>query len=390
MPTPQQVARRRAFAIVAALAATALIWLLLFNGKGDGDNTAGRRGGAQDANPRVARVESQLSLPEMVDQVMLIGFDGGAAKGDIETELRGHQDGGVIVGPDNWPGKEAGAQLVGGLRAAGLAGGRVAPLIVAQQEGGAYRAFTDLPPGETEFQIAETGKPAAVEAWSQEGAGALRAEGFDLDLFPVADLTGQTSPVAERGFAADPTAVSAFTDAALKGCVAARMACAPGHFPGLGAASQDTDQGPATVQADPQALAAQDLPPFRTAFSDHALAVVLSLAYYAAYDPVTPGALAEPVATGLLRDQLNFKGAAITDDLEAGAIRATMSVPEAAVEAIVAGADMVQVSSPGDVDKVRKALLDAADEGRISSERLADAAARVLELKRQAGLLRGH
>ena len=40
--------------------------------------------------------------------------------------------------------------------------------------------------------------------------------------------------------------------------------------------------------------------------------------------------------------------------------------------------------------QTRKALLDAADQGRISSERLADAAARVLELKRRAGLLRGH
>jgi beta-N-acetylhexosaminidase len=157
----------------------------------------------------------------------------------------------------------------------------------------------------------------------------------------------------------------------------------------MGSASQDTDLGPATVQSDPQSLAARDLPPFQAAFAANAPAVVLSLAYYAAYDPVTPGALTEPVATGLLRDQLHFGGAAITDDLEAGAVRATMSVPEAAVEAIVAGADMVQVSSPTDVDKVRQALLAAAADGRISSQRLADAAARVLELKRRVGLLRG-
>jgi beta-N-acetylhexosaminidase len=265
----------------------------------------------------------------------------------------------------------------------------VAPLIVAQQEGGAYRSFPDLPPAQTEFEIAQTGKPTAVEAWAQQDAAALRAEGFDLNLFPVADLTGPTSPVAQRGFSSDSTAVSALTKSALDGCRTARMACAPGRFPGLGSASQDTDQGPATVQSDPETLQSQDLPPFRTAFASHAPAVVLSLAYYAAFDPVTPGALSEPVATGLLRDQLHYRGAAITDDLEAGAIRATMSVPEAAVEAIVAGADMVQVSSPADVEKVRKALLAAAEQGRISSQRLADAAARVLELKRQVGLLRG-
>ncbi len=389
MPIPRQVARRRqAVAILVALAATALVWLLLFRGGGE-KGGASRGGGATEARPQVARVESKLSAPEMVDQVLLVGFSGQKASGDIATELRAHQDGGVLVGPDNWPGGGAGAQLVGGLRAAGLAGGRVAPLIVAQQEGGNYRSFADLPPAQTEFQIAQTGKPPAVQSWAQQGAAALRAEGFDLNLFPIADLTGQTSPVGERGFASDPTAVSAFTKAAIDGCTAARMACAPGRFPGLGSASQDTDQGPATVQSDSQSLAAQDLPPFRTAFADHVPAVVLSLAFYAAFDPVTPGALSEPVATGLLRDQLHFKGAAITDDLEAGAVRATMSVPEAAIEAIVAGADMVQVSSPGDVEKVRQALLTAVAQGRISPQRLADAAARVLELKHRVGLLRG-
>jgi beta-N-acetylhexosaminidase len=228
-----------------------------------------------------------------------------------------------------------------------------------------------------------------VERWAEQGAAALRADGFDLDLFPVADLTGATSPVAQRGFATDPTVVSAFTHAAVRGCVLARMACAPAHFPGLGSATQDTDQGPATVQLDQQTLAQQDLSPFRTAFDSHVPAVVLSLAYYAAYDPVTPGALSPAIVTGLLRDQLDYGGAAITDDLDAGAIRATMSVPEAAVEAIVAGADLVQVSSPADVEKVRSALLTAAEQGRIPSGRLADAAARVLELKRRVGLLRG-
>jgi beta-glucosidase-like glycosyl hydrolase len=50
---------------------------------------------------------------------------------------------------------------------------------------------------------------------------------------------------------------------------------------------------------------------------------------------------------------------------------------------------MVQIGSARDVAKVRASLLRAADTGEISQSRLADAAARVLELKRQAGLLRG-
>lgn len=386
-PSPAVARRRQAIAVLLALLATALIWFLLF--RGGSDEGSGRSGGAPDARPQVERVESKLSLPEMVDQVMLIGFDGQQASGEISTELRSHQVGGVIVGSANWANSDEGAGLVGRLRAEGLAGGRVAPLIAAQQEGGDFRSFADLPPAESEFQIGSTNRPAAVERWAQQGAGALRGAGFDLDLFPIADVTGPTSPIRERGFSSNPEAVAAFTAAALRGCQAARMACVPGHFPGLGSASQDTDEGPATVASDEQSLAGNDLPAFRAAFGAHAAAVLLALAFYAAYDPVTPAALSAPITTDLLRNQLHFKGAAITDDLEAGAIRATMGVPEAAVEAIVAGADMVQIGSARDVEPVRKALLDAAEQGRISNERLADAAARVLELKRQVGLLRG-
>jgi beta-N-acetylhexosaminidase len=386
-PSPAVARRRQALAIALAVVATALIWLLLFRGGGGTQDSRG--GGVPDANPQVARVESQFSLPEMVDQVMLIGFDGKSAEGPIRTELRSHQVGGVLVGSSNWPGATAGQALVGGLRAAGLAGGRIPPLVVAQQEGGSYRSFADLPPDQTEFQIGAAGSPAGVESWAQDAAAHLRAEGFDLDLFPIADVSGATSPIRDRGFSSDPRAVAAMTAAALRGCREARMACAPAHFPGLGDASQDTDQGPATVASTEQDLTDRALPPFESAIRAGVPAMVLSLAFYAAYDPVTPGALSEPVATGLLRDRLHYGGAAITDDLEAGAVRATEPVPEAAVEAIAAGSDMVQVSSAHDVPRVRAALLAAAQNGQIPQPRLADAAARVLELKRQAGLLKG-
>jgi beta-N-acetylhexosaminidase len=102
---------------------------------------------------------------------------------------------------------------------------------------------------------------------------------------------------------------------------------------------------------------------------------------------VTPGALSESVATGLLRDDYGYEGAAITDDLGAGAVKADYSVPEAAVAAIQAGADMVQIDSPADQNGVRDALVKAVASGEIPEARLAQAAGRILQLKRQIGLI---
>ncbi|MGH2987430.1 MAG: glycoside hydrolase family 3 N-terminal domain-containing protein, partial [Solirubrobacterales bacterium] len=174
--------------------------------------------------------------------------------------------------------------------------------------------------------------------------------------------------------------------AAILGCREAGVASAPLHFPGLGAASQDTSRGPATVGLDPESLAARDLVPFEAAFAERVPAVVLSLAIYTAYDPVTPGALAEPVVTGLLRERLGFEGVAITDDLGAGAVRAGHTVDEAAVEALAAGADLLQIGSPEDQVRVREGILAALESGELPEARLQEAAARVLELKLAQGL----
>ena len=115
--------------------------------------------------------------------------------------------------------------------------------------------------------------------------------------------------------------------------------------------------------------------------------MVLSLAFYAAYDPVTPAPLSPEVATGLLRDELGFEGVAITDDLGAGAVRSGYSVPKAAVAALAAGADLVQIDAPEDQAAGARGDRRRGRRRRaLALERLQEAAARVLELKRLRGL----
>jgi beta-N-acetylhexosaminidase len=378
-------ARRRLLAVLLAVLMTAALWLLLFRGDDDGEATSEPARGVSES---VAALVRGLSPTERVSQVLLFGFDGTDQTSPIFGTVTSEELGGVLIGPQNWVDAEQGGTLAGALRAAGLSERRTAPLIVAAQEGGEYRSFEDLPPEQTQLEIGDAGSVQGAEAWALETGRALRAAGFDLNLFPVADVATLDSPIADRAFSDDPAVAAAMTAAAVRGCRAARIACAAIHFPGLGAASQDTNQGPATVSLDPASLADRDLQAFDAAFAERVPAVGLSLSFYAAYDPVTPAALSEAVATGLLRDELGFDGLAVTDDLGAGAIKAGYTVPEAAVAAIQAGADMVQVASPKDQRGVREALLGAVRSGAISEERLAEAAGRVLELKRARGLLR--
>jgi beta-N-acetylhexosaminidase len=380
------IVRRRLAVVLVVLALAGAAVYLLVGDDSEGDLTTSALPPSISAQSSI--LSTQLSPDQLVDQVLLLGFDG-TTKADtpILGVLAARQLGGVIVQPQNWTDAAQGAALTRALRAAGSTEARIPPLVVAAQEGGRYRSFPDLPPQLTELQIGDGGSIGSAEAWARDTGRALRANGFDLNLFPVADVATLDSPIADRAFSDDPAAAAQLTAAAVRGCRDAQIACAALHFPGLGAASQDTTEGPATVSLDPASLAARDLQAFQAAFAEHVPAVVLSLAFYAAYDPVTPGALAEPVATGLLRDELGFDGVAITDDLGSGAVRSDYSVAKAAVAAIAAGADMIQIDSPDEQGNVRDALLAALDSGELSEARLREAAGRVLELKRRLGLL---
>ncbi|UJA21082.1 hypothetical protein HJD18_13245 [Thermoleophilia bacterium SCSIO 60948] len=378
-------------ALALTLIAAALV-LILTDGEGevccapDPTTSAGSAGGEPGGGP-VGEVEG-LDRTEQIDQVLLIGFEGSKVDGDILDVASERALGGVLIGSENWDDASAGRKLVSGLEKVALDSGDVPPpLIVTAQEGGVHRALDDLPPEATQTQIADEGDPDAVVEWAEGAAKELKASGFDLDLFPIADVATLDSPLGDRVFSDSTRLVEELTVEAIEGCEEADLLCAPAHFPGLGAAAGDTDAAPSGVSLDERTLKARDLTPFRSAFETGAPAVVVSLAFYSAIDGTTPAALSRPITTDLLRRDLGFKGAAITDDLSAGAIRGSYDPGEAAVRALDAGADMVQISDPDEAEAARRAIEKALDEGDLSPDRLAEAVERVLELKRDAGLI---
>jgi beta-N-acetylhexosaminidase len=363
------------FAIVAAVAS------VLIQRASDDDPA---KPAVVDAAPAVKAKLGKLSVEQKVDAVMVEGFDDPKA---AAARLSAAELGGVIVGPEDWA--SGGAAVVSQLKRSGSGSGRTPPLIVGRQEGGIYRSYPDLPPDLRQVEIGDLGDPAQAASSAQQAGKALKAAGFDLNLAPVADVATLDSPIADRAYSDDPEIAAAMAASAIQGCKAAAIACAVSHFPGLGGANGDTANDPATVALDPLSLEARDISAFLAAFDAGAPATVLSLAFYAAYDPVTPGALSPSVATDLLRGELGFKGVAITDDLTSGAITAGVGAPEAAVQSVAAGADLVLVDDPAQAALARQTVLAAVRSGGIPEARLDEAVARVLELKRKQGLLPG-
>jgi beta-N-acetylhexosaminidase len=376
----------RALLVLVALAATAAIYVLVVREDSGGTGEVGRAAGGEVPEEVRSLVES-MTPEQKVDGVLMVGFEGADASAPILEELRSRQLGGVIVRGENWVDSVSGSALVKEIERAARAGGSVPPLIAAAQEGGEYRALADLPPEARQLDIGDQGSPEFAEETARETGEAMRDAGLSMNLAPIADVATLDSPIADRAYSDDDGIVALMTAAAVRGCAEAGIACAARHFPGLGAASGSTDDGPATVGLDPAALAARDLAPFEAAVAEDVPAVVLSHAFYVGYDPVTPGSLSPQIVKGLLRDDLGFTGVAITDDLATGAIRATSGVTRAAIDALNAGADMLLVEDPEETAGVRAGLLAAIDSGDVPERRLDEAVGRVLALKLSLGLI---
>jgi beta-N-acetylhexosaminidase len=323
-----------------------------------------------------------------VAQLFLFGFQGTDLTAEIYRRLRNQDLGGIVLAGQNYTGDTS---LLGqlGAEATVIANqeGHVPPWVLAVQDGGEFNELEGLPPALAGADLASAEEAAAQASETGKAMRGLNITGL---LDPVVDVGFESgSALGARVYSDDPEEVSAYAEAVVRAYREERLFGAVKHFPGLGAADQSTELGPATVGLDLEQLRQRDLRPFRAAIEAGAPAVLLSHALYPVSDFTQPGSLTRAIATDLLRGELRFRGVAITDDLADPAITSSYSVPDAAVQALKAGADQIFVSGPvGDQQAAYAAALGAVRSGDIPRRRLNEALLRALEAKEDYGLIR--
>jgi beta-N-acetylhexosaminidase len=340
------------------------------------------------AVPRsVADLARRLPLERKVAQLFLLGFRGTDLNAEIYRRLRRLDLGGIVLAGPNYLGATTLGALAGEAFVIAREERHVPPWVLAIQEGGDLNSFPDLPPANAPADLASADEAAAQAA---EAAGTLRGLNVSGVLGPAVDVGLATgSALGARVYSDDPREVAGYANATVSAYREKRVFSAVGHFPGLGAADQSTEEGPASVGLDLPELRRRDLLPFRAAIQAGVPGVVLSHALYPMSDFTVPGSLSRAVATDLLRGGLGFKGVAIADDLADPAITTGHSVPDAAVRALRAGADMLFISGPaGDQQAAYTTVLRAARGGRIPRRRLDEAIGRILLAKKNYGLIR--
>ncbi|HEX6548017.1 MAG TPA: glycoside hydrolase family 3 N-terminal domain-containing protein [Candidatus Dormibacteraeota bacterium] len=305
-----------------------------------------------------------LTLDEEVGAVIMVGFRGPLTEA-VVSDWKQRQFGGLLVVNLNQNAATAPAltALIGQLRAAN----RHRLLAATDQEGGQIcLAVSTVPCLPMPVDAAGTTRMAA----------ALGSLGFDLDLGPVSDVcSGPESVMWGRCYGTEPAAVAAAVGPVVRGIHAAHLLSAAKHFPGHGDTTVSSETDLPRIDASLATLQSREWPPFQAAIAAGTDFVLVGHLFYPALDPQRAASLS-PAALGALRNQLGFRGAIVSDDLQMGAITKTTPAPEAAVEFLLAGGDLAMIAHSLDVaDATYDAIRQAVVSGRLPRKRLDQAVA---------------
>jgi beta-N-acetylhexosaminidase len=329
--------------------------------------------------------QSDRGLRRLAAGTLLVAFQGTTAPDWVLRELENGL-GGVTLFGFNVADPDRLRSLTASLRTAGE------PVISLDEEGGdvtrlAYHVGSPYPGNAALGAVDDTELTHRVyRAIGSE----LAACGINLDMAPDADVnTEADNPViGTRSFGDDPELVARHTVAAVQGLQSVNVAACVKHFPGHGATRVDSHVSVPVVDVTLDVLRARELVPFRAAIGAGTKSIMTAHVAVPTLTGPTPATLSPAALTELLRGELGYDGAVISDAMDMHAITKSVGLAGGAVLSLAAGSDLLclgPLPSYDDVRHIIDEIVTAVREGRLPAARLEEAAARLAALREWFG-----
>ena len=342
-----------------------------------------------------------LSLREKIGQLLNVGFRG--CRPDecalAVRDIREHGIGGVVLFDQEMVDGSAGRRNIESpaqvktLLTFLQSHARIPLLTSIDQEGGRVNRLKPIygfPESISHEELGRLDQPAETFRHATATAHTLASLGLNWNLAPVVDLDAHPdNPIIKgkrRSFSADPEAVARHAAEFVRAHRAQGVLTCAKHFPGHGSATGDTHLGLVDVT---QTWSDNELAPFqRLIAADLCDAVMSAHVFNAKLDPERPATLSRAVITGILREQLGFRGVITSDDMEMKAISSRYGLAKSVPLAIEAGLDVLCFGNnltydPDIAPKVIAIIERAVQSGRIPESRIDESCVRVLALKQK-------
>lgn len=261
-------------------------------------------------------------------------------------------------------------------------------IMAVEEEGGAVTTLSDLDAfPEYDFYsprdtFAEGGMETLTDMETQK-ATMLSSVGINLNLAPVCDMAQEaTQLMYSRSLGGTVNETSQYVSEATSISQGKGVSVALKHFPGYGT-TPDTYGAVAVDSREVSEFEQNDFMPFKAGIAEGAHCVMVSNALVEKLDPNCIASLSDYAHT-VLKNELDFSGIIITDNLDNDDYSEYANGNDVYVQAVLAGNDLIYVD---DVESAYKAVLGAVNDGTISEDMLKKACMRVLAYKYTAGIM---
>lgn len=325
---------------------------------------------------------SNMTVEEKVGQMFIFGYTGVTPNPHILRAVSEYKIGGVMLLFYNLPDDQSTRANIAALQDHAASSGNLPLFISVDQEGGTVNAFrywdSSMKRGQREINSEEQ----AFES-SRSRSGAIMNLGVNINFAPTADyITNPKSFLYARAFKGAPEEVGGLAASVVKGADDVGVITAAKHFPGHTNYSVDTHKSLASFTVTEDEMA-QSIQVFSTII-ERAEPDIMMMAHvrYENYDSSYTASLSSYWIEEKLRDELGYNGVVITDDMTMKSVSKSYGIGDAAVQAVIAGNDIIlYVSSPDMQNDAYLAVLNAVKNGTIPEERIDQSLNRILQLK---------
>jgi beta-N-acetylhexosaminidase len=386
-------ARRRRVALATLLALATLGFAagaVMGSGSGSGSDDPADRSdhpkpdGATEVGPKAEgpTLTERLTPAQLAGERIVVGLGGTGLTPQLRGAIHSGKVAGVVLFEADFPSRAAGRELIEAMQAIPrppmLRGFPL--LVMTDQEGGQVKRVSGAP----EASAATMGAEGAGFARREGSATAknLRSLGVNVDLAPVLDVARPGGLIAEteRGFGSTRAQVGATAVPFATGLQDGGVVATAKHFPGLGAATENTDFEGQRIGLSKAEIRDLDEAPYRAFIAAGGRLVMLSTAIYPAFGD-RPAAFNRRIAKGELRGRLGFGGVTITDSLGSAAVAEFGGQREAAVDGAAAGDDLLLFDDLPSALAGHEALVKQLAKGGLKRPPFERAVQRVLALR---------
>ena len=264
------------------------------------------------------------------------------------------------------------------------AASKIPLLIGSDEEGGTVTRISSIleTPFQSPLELYQKGGMEAIRSNTRQKAELLKSVGINAGLFPVADLASNPSAfIYDRTIGQDAQTTASYVGQVVTELQKNKVGSTLKHFPGYG----DNGDSHTDIIQDNRSLdelRQADLLPFQAGIDAGADSVLVSHNILSKIDTV-PSSIS-PKINDILRKELHFNGVIMTDDLDMAGLADFVNQDEAALQAILAGNDLILGSS---YQTQIPYLLKKVSSGELTEERIDESVRRILSWKYDLGLL---